>query len=167
VSQIDTNYEQKSFQPFFYSGNIMMQYRNLLIMAALSFISMFILMYMMVDSYSNVYVNLNQFYMASIMTAPMVLIELFLMGSMYTNKKLNALIVLASFMIFFISILFLRKQTAIADKQFLKSMIPHHGAALLMCKQAKLHDPEIIQLCKNITASQQSEIDFMKAKLKP
>jgi len=45
-------------------------------------------------------------------------------------------------------------------------MIPHHGAALLMCQHAHLQDPEIIQLCKNITASQQSEIDFMKEKLK-
>jgi hypothetical protein len=140
-------------------------YRNLFIMAVSSFISMFILMYMMVDSFSNVYVNLNQFYMAGIMTAPMVIIELFVMGSMYPNKKFNTLILVISLAILLLLIFLLRKQIAIGDREFLRSMIPHHGAAILMCKQATLRDPEILALCKNIGTAQQSEIDFMKAKL--
>ena len=45
-------------------------------------------------------------------------------------------------------------------------MIPHHAGAILMCKQASLHDPEIKELYRRIGASQQSEIDLMKAKLK-
>lgn len=142
-----------------------MRYSNLFVMALLSFISMYILMYAMVDKFSNVYSNLNQFYMAGIMTMPMILIELFLMSPMYPKKKLNAVIILASIALFGVFFFFERKQTGIYDKQFLKSMIPHHAAALLMCKESHLQDPEIIQLCKNITASQQSEIDFMKAKL--
>jgi hypothetical protein len=40
---------------------------------ALSFISMYVLMYAMVDRFANVYPNFNQFYMAGLMTAPMVL----------------------------------------------------------------------------------------------
>ena len=142
-----------------------MNYRNLFFMTILSFISMYILMYMMVDSFANVYSNLNQFYMAGIMTAPMVIIELLLMGSMYHNKKLNTFIILLSFSLGMLLIFFLRKQTAISDKEFLKSMIPHHGAAILMCEQASIQDPEIEKLCKNIVSGQQSEIDFMKAKL--
>lgn len=142
-----------------------MRYYNLFIMSVLSFLSMYILMYLMVDQYANIYSNFNQFYMAGIMTIPMIFIELWLMGSMYTNKKLNLLIMLFSCIAFIAFIIGVRKQVAIGDKQFLKSMIPHHAAALLMCKEAQLHDPEIIQLCKNITASQQSEIDFMKSKL--
>ncbi|CAN5192112.1 DUF305 domain-containing protein [soil metagenome] len=141
------------------------KYINLFLMAILSFVSMFILMYIMVDSYSNVYVNFNQFYMAGIMTIPMVIIELFLMRSMYTNKKLNTLIVVGSLVIFMVLIFFVRKQTGISDKQFLKSMIPHHAAAILMCNKAQLQDPEIKALCKNIGSNQQSEIDFMKSKL--
>ena len=142
-----------------------MRYYNLLIMSVLSFLSMYILMYLMVDQYANIYSNFNQFYMAGIMTIPMIFIELWLMGSMYTNKKLNLLIMLFSCIAFIAFIIGVRKQVAIGDKQFLKSMIPHHAAALLMCKEAQLHDHEIIQLCKNITASQQSEINFMKSKL--
>lgn len=142
-----------------------MKYVNLFLMAAFSFISMYILMYMMVDSYANVYSNLNQFYMAGIMTIPMLIIELFLMRSMYTNKKLNILITVGSIGLFITFIFFIRKQTGVADREFLKSMIPHHGAAILMCKQNSLQDPEIQKLCKNIMSTQQSEIDFMKAKL--
>jgi uncharacterized protein (DUF305 family) len=122
-------------------------------------------MYMMVDSYANVYSNLNQFYMAGMMTAPMLIIELLLMGSMYTNRKLNRLILIFSGMLCVLFVVFIRKQTGISDKEFLKSMIPHHGAAILMCKEGSLQDPEIKELCRNIVATQQSEINFMKAKL--
>lgn len=142
-----------------------MKYSNLFLMALLSFVSMFILMYLMVDKYANVYSNLNQWYMAGIMTIPMILLELFLMRSMYTNKKFNALIIIICLVLFIVLLLFVRKQVAIRDKEFLKSMIPHHAAALLMCREAQLHDPEIKELCTTIGKTQQDEIDFMKAKL--
>jgi uncharacterized protein (DUF305 family) len=134
-------------------------------MAALSFVSMYILMYMMVNSYANVYTNLNQFYMAGMMTAPMLIIELLLMESMYPNKELNKILILASLIVGVFFIIGIRKQTAIQDKEFLRSMIPHHAAALLMCEQASLQDPDIQELCKSISLGQQAEIDFMKAKL--
>jgi hypothetical protein len=67
-------------------------YMRLLGMAALSFVSMYVFMYAMVDRFANVYPNLNQFYMAGLMTAPMVLIELALMGTMYPSKILNIII---------------------------------------------------------------------------
>jgi len=143
-----------------------MHYKKLLSMSMLSFIAMFILMYLMVDTYANVYININQFYMAGIMTIPMILIELWLMGAMYTNKKLNTIIIFSSITIFGVLILCMRKQTAVNDQAFLKSMIPHHAAALLMCKEAQLQDPELKQLCENIRRTQRSEIDFMKSKLR-
>lgn len=140
-------------------------YSNLLLMGAFSFISMFILMYMMVDKYANVYPNLNQFYMAGMMTAPMLVSELFLMGSMYPNKAINIFIMIFGLFILILFIFFIRQQTVISDKEFLKSMIPHHAGAILMCKQAPIKDPEIKKLCQSIIASQQSEIDWMKKKL--
>jgi Domain of unknown function (DUF305) len=143
-----------------------MRYVNLLAMAVLSFVSMYTLMYIMVDKFANVYPNLNQLYMAGLMTMPMILIELLFMRPMYHNKKLNIVIGTLSFAIFCLLFLFIRNQTAISDREFLKSMIPHHAAALLMCGEASLQDPEIKALCKNILSTQQSEIDFMKTKLK-
>ena len=65
-------------------------------MTGLSFISMYVLMYAMVNTRGDVYNSLNQVYMAGLMTAPMVVIEMLLMSSMYQNTKLNALLVAAS-----------------------------------------------------------------------
>ena len=75
----------------------------------------------MVNSFANVYPNLNQIYMAGIMAIPMVIIELFFMRSMYQNKKLNVFIITVSLIIFIALLIFIRKQTAIFDKEFLKS----------------------------------------------
>lgn len=141
------------------------EYGKLIIMGILSFISMFILMYMMVDKYANVYSNLNQFYMAGMMTMPMLILELLLMGSMYPSKLINIIIITISFLLLILFIVFIRQQTIISDKEFLKSMIPHHASAILMCNKAPIKDSEIKKLCKNIISSQQSEIDWMKTKL--
>jgi uncharacterized protein (DUF305 family) len=99
--------------------------------------------------------------MAGLMTAPMVLIELFVMRAMYQNKRRNALIIAASVILGLVFFMLIRQQTAIADKQFLRSMIPHHAGAILMCEQP----PKLTQrlkLCGTIISSQQAEIDQMK-----
>jgi hypothetical protein len=141
-------------------------YRHLLIMTVLSFVSMYLLMYAMVNTIGNVYNNFNEFYMAGLMTAPMVMIELLIMSAMYQNQRYNALIVAASVVAGLGFFLLIRQQTAISDKQFLRSMIPHHASAILMCEQAPLHDAEIKELCQGIISGQQAEIDQMKAKLR-
>jgi hypothetical protein len=71
-------------------------YVQLAIMAALSFMSMYVLMYAMVNRFANVYSNLNQFYMAGLMTAPIIVIELALMRSVYDNKNANIVIIAVS-----------------------------------------------------------------------
>lgn len=145
--------------------NMKSMYVNLAIMAVLSFISMFVFMYMMVDSFANVYPNINQIYMAGLMTAPMIVIEIFVMWSMYNNKKANLVIAGVSVLLLILFTAFIRYQTLVGDKQFLKSMIPHHAGAILMCDNPNLRDQEIKDLCKSITIDQQKEIDWMKNKL--
>lgn len=137
-------------------------YLHLLIMVVLSFISMYVLMYSMVNVIGNVYNNFNEFYMAGLMTAPMVLIELLVMRTMYQNKRWNTGIIAASIVLGLAFFLLIRQQAAISDKQFLRSMIPHHGGAILMCQHASIQDSEIKDLCQSIISSQQSEINQMK-----
>ena len=84
-------------------------YRRLLLMAVLSFIAMYVLMYAMVDAFANVYMNVNQFYMAGLMAAPMVIIEVAIMGTMFHHKKLNAAITPMSGTCFSPSALFVRE----------------------------------------------------------
>jgi hypothetical protein len=140
-----------------------MHYKHLAIMTVLSFISMYILMYSMVDRFENVYSSLNQIYMAAVMTAPMVLIELFLMRTMFPDKNRNVVIIVSSVVALIAFFSLIRYQTAITDKQFLRSMIPHHAGAILMCKEAKINDEEIKILCSGIMQGQQREVDQMKA----
>lgn len=140
-------------------------YKHLLIMAILSFIAMYILMYAMVDTFSNVFMNVNQFYMAGLMASPMVIIELIVMRSMYMNKKLNMLLIAVSAILLIGFFVLIRQQAGVGDEQFLKSMIPHHAGAILMCEEANITDPEIKKLCEQINSSQKAEIAQMKAKL--
>jgi uncharacterized protein (DUF305 family) len=120
----------------------------------------------MVNRLENVYPNFNQFYMAGLMTAPMLILELVLMGSMYQNKRLNGLLIaigIGAGLLFWVLI---RQQTAIDDRQFLKSMIPHHAGAILMCEESPSRNPEILRLCREIVASQRAEIAEMKGLLR-
>jgi hypothetical protein len=137
-------------------------YQKLMVMSILSLISMYILMYSMVNVFDDVFNNLNKFYMAFIMTAPMLIFEILLMKSMYQNRTMNAVILAGSAAALVIFFLFIRQQTAINDKEFLRSMIPHHSSAILMCQQASISDFEIKDLCQSIIKSQQQEIDQMK-----
>jgi uncharacterized protein (DUF305 family) len=118
-----------------------MSWNKLAIMAGCSFAVMYILMYAMVDVPGNVYVNGNQFLMAGMMTAAMVIIGVVVMGSMYApSVRVRAgIISVLALILFFIGI---RMQIGISDREFLRSMIPHHGAVL-----------------------QQSEINWMRQKL--
>jgi uncharacterized protein (DUF305 family) len=140
-----------------------MHYQHLVLMAALAFIAMYVLMYAMVDVFGNVYNNVNQLYMAALMTAPMLVIDLLVMRAMYPDPRLNALVMGASILIGVGSWVAIRQQLAVNDAQFLRSMIPHHAGAMLMCRKAPLTNPEIKNLCDDIIAGQQAEIAQMKA----
>jgi hypothetical protein len=141
-------------------------YVRLALMALVSYVAMYVLMYAMVNAFDNVYMNINQAYMAGLMAAPMVLIEIAVMWGMYANKKLNLAIIVASVVALGVFWFLIRQQTGVGDQQFLRSMIPHHAGALLMCDEASITDPEIKSLCESIRTSQQSEIELMKRKLR-
>lgn len=140
-------------------------YLRLLGMAIVSYVAMYVLMYAMVDRFDNVYANVNQFYMAGLMAAPMVLIELVLMRRMYPNRSLNLAIGALSGTALVVFFAMIRSQAAVRDDQFLRSMIPHHAGAILMCEQATLQEPVVVALCASIIKGQQQEIQLMKETL--
>ena len=100
-------------------------YLRLGIMAMLSFVAMYLLMYAMVNTIDDMYMNVNQLYMAGLMAAPMVVIELVVMHAMYHHAKLNLVIIGASIVVGILLLVFIRQQTLVTDRQFLRSMIPH------------------------------------------
>lgn len=140
-------------------------YRRLGLMVLASFVAMYILMYAMVDSIFNVFNNINQLYMVGLMSAPMVIFEILIMKSMksmYAIKKLNFAILVVSSVVGLICWAGVRNQMAVGDEQFIRSMIPHHASAVLMCNKANVSDSEIKNLCQQILTSQNREIDQMK-----
>lgn len=101
--------------------------------------------------------------MAGLMAMPMVVFEVIIMRNMYTNKKRNAVVISASIILLIAFFLSIRFQAAVGDKEFVRGMIPHHAAAILMAKEAPSQDREIQKLQQEIITSQQREIAEMKA----
>ncbi|ESQ88004.1 hypothetical protein ABAC460_17585 [Asticcacaulis sp. AC460] len=124
---------------------------------------MFILMFVMVDTFADVVPNINFIYMALVMAAPMGIIMLASMPMMYADKKKNVICYAVLAVLFVGSFAFIRNQTFVGDQGFLDSMIPHHSGAILMCRKAKIEDPEVKALCLGIEKSQHQEIDQMNA----
>lgn len=134
-------------------------------MAAVSFVAVYVLLYAVVDSPGDAYANLNQAYLAALVIAPMILIELLFMGAMYPNRTLNTVLLATCVAGLVVAGLAIRGQAAIGDRQLLRSMIPHHSAAVLMCRQAAVTDAEVRDLCAAIVANHQRDIERMKALL--
>jgi uncharacterized protein (DUF305 family) len=133
---------------------------------ALSAVVMYLSMYAMIDTLQSFYNNINQVYMALMMAAPMVVIMLLTMRSMYPNAALNTMLYAGSVLVFLLSFAAIRYQVPVGDRQFLRSMIPHHSGAIVMCEQAKLSNPEIKGLCTQIIKSQREEIAQMRSLLR-
>ena len=93
------------------------------------------------------------------MTAMMPL----MMRSMYPDRTLNLIVCLGSAILFVAAFAATRTQALVGDSQFLRSMIPHHSGAILMCEKAQISDPEIASLCRQIIRSQAQEIEQKKA----
>ncbi|MBN9319263.1 MAG: DUF305 domain-containing protein [Caulobacterales bacterium 32-69-10] len=140
-------------------------YVMLAVNLSLSLAVMYFAMFTMIFSWGEFIQNINFFYMALVMWAPMAVVMLLTMKSMYMNSKLNVLLHVAFVAIFLLSLIGIRAQGLVGDRQFVQSMIPHHSGALLMCKEASLKDPELRDLCygpDGIIASQTREIKQMK-----
>ncbi len=138
-------------------------YRSLAIELAVDFVIMFLVMYTMIATFNHFYVNLNQLYMTLMMVTAMALVMLVSMRSMFPSRRLNVAIGLGASLVFLASFGAMRTQAGIGDEQFLRSMIPHHSGAILMCEQASLIDPELVALCDDIVRGQGREIEQMKA----
>ena len=141
-------------------------YRIFALNLALSLVIMYVAMFAMIWRGKEFVQNLNFLYMALVMWAPMAIVMLLTMKSMYRNKQLNTAFYLCFALVGVLSFAALRDQTIVGDRQFVRSMIPHHSGAILMCERAVFRDPEIRELCfgpQGIVKSQEREIAQMEA----
>jgi uncharacterized protein (DUF305 family) len=129
----------------------------------LSLAVMYLVMFSMIDGWGDFRHNLNTFYMALTMVAPMGILMLATMRGMYRRRALNAALYAVLALLFLAALAGTRQQTVIGDRQFIASMVPHHSGAILMCREASLRDPELVKLCERISSSQRREIEQMNA----
>lgn len=129
---------------------------------ALSFVVMLLLTFSMIRTLDHFYLNLSNTYMALMMVAPMGVIMMIVMWSMFKNRTLNVALTVGFVVLFGLAFLLGRNEALVGNEQFLKSMIPHHSRAILVCQEADISDPEIVELCREIVETQKQEIDQMK-----
>ena len=135
----------------------------------LSLIIMYLAMFAMIWSLGEFVKNINFFYMALVMWAPMAIVMMLTMKSMFMNTKINMILYAAFGSILVLSLWGIRAQGLVDDRRFVESMIPHHSGALTMCNRASLRDAEVRDLCfkqNGIVESQTREIKQMQGILK-
>ena len=126
------------------------------------FFIMWSLTYVGVAALDHVFLNVNRFYMAVVMVAPMVLVMLAFMHHMFGNKRLNIALYAVSALVFVSAFAAIRAQAFVGDVQLSRSMIPHHSVAIKTCERASLNDSETVELCNQIVKAQREEIAQMR-----
>lgn len=140
----------------------MSSYRLFGAMITTSTVAMFILMYLNTYAFSHVSWSETRLYMAILMGATMAIIMLSFMLGMYTNRKANITIYVASLAIFAGSLYLVRSQETVQDVSWMKAMIPHHSIAILTSERAELSNPRVRKLAEQIITTQREEIAEMQ-----
>lgn len=138
-------------------------YLKLAIMLVISFFLMYGIMFLNVDRSHDIYLSITRLYMSLLMVSPMAILMLFMMPAMYPRKTTNKLITVCSTVVFLLSLLCLRTQFPVNDREYMKAMIPHHSSAILTSKHARIKNPRVRILADSIIRSQRREIAEMKA----
>ncbi|WKB81079.1 DUF305 domain-containing protein [Cellulophaga lytica] len=142
-------------------------YKTFFLMLGLSFIAMYITMYLNTYSIDHVWFSLTRFYMTCLGISTMAVIMWFFMRKMYNDKKKNIATLAGSFILFVSALGLVRTQAPIiGDVLWMKAMIPHHSIAILTSERADIKDPEVKKLADDIIKAQKKEIEEMKAMIK-
>ena len=145
----------------------MSNYTKFFLMLGLSFIAMYITMYLNTYEFDHVYFSLTRFYMSCLGISTMAVIMWFFMRNMYKNKKKNIAILLGSLVLFLGALGLVRDQkSTVDDVLWMRAMIPHHSIAILTSERADIQDPEVKKLANDIIKAQKKEIEEMKAMIK-
>ncbi|TCI24121.1 DUF305 domain-containing protein [Exiguobacterium sp. SH3S2] len=140
----------------------MKAYMKFGLMILVSTFLMYWLMFLNVYQLDHIFFSQTRLYMALIMGSVMAFVMLLFMWGMYKNKKLNAIILGASALVFALSLWLVRSQTTVDDVSWMRAMIPHHSIAILTSERAEIEDPRVKQLSEEIIEAQEREIAEMK-----
>ncbi|WP_288255000.1 DUF305 domain-containing protein [uncultured Hydrogenophaga sp.] len=141
----------------------MHMYRRFTAMIATSTVVMLPLMYLNTYAADHVFFSETRTYMALVMGAAMALIMLAFMRGMLTNRRFNAVVVVAAIAVFAAALWLVRSQETVDQVSYMKAMIPHHSIAILTSERAHISDPRVRRLADDIIETQRREIAEMKS----
>ena len=137
-------------------------YPKFALIMAVSFVIMYLVMFLNVAEIDHIYNSLTRFYMTTLMIATMAISMLLFMWKMYPNRKINMAIIAFATVSFFGTFYLLRTQTPVSDIQYMKAMIPHHSSAIMTSSNVEFEDAELKKLAQDIIIAQEKEIKQMK-----
>ena len=117
-------------------------------------------------SINDIYISLTLFYGGLLMASNMIwaheIVHYLSMG--HFNNYVFSFGIICSILV---SILLLRKQLMVDDKQWLRRMISHHSTALTTTHEIYIRstNPKLKKLAKEIIEAQEKEIQLMKSML--
>lgn len=141
---------------------VSMKYSTFAFMIMVGTFIMFGLMYFNTFSLDHLFFSETRSYMALMMGAVMAMVMLIFMWKMYPNKKLNAVVLIVSSVVFCVSLWLVRSQATVEDVAYMRAMIPHHSIAILTSERANINDPRVRKLADGIIEAQRKEIVEMK-----
>lgn len=133
-------------------------YSRFFLMILTSMVVMYALMYFNTYESEHIYWSDTRFFMLLVMGGAMSVVMLSFMLGMYQNKLLNGAIFSGGFLLMALGVYLTRSQVTIGDEAWMKGMIPHHSIAILTSKRAKLQDPRVRKLAREIIEAQEREI---------
>jgi uncharacterized protein (DUF305 family) len=139
-----------------------MSYGRFAVMITASTVIMFGLMYLNTFATDHIWYSQTRSWMALMMGAAMALVMLSFMWSMYKSRTANITIVIASLVVFAVSLWLVRSQETVSDVSYMKAMIPHHSIAVLTSERAHIRDPRVRKLADGIIEAQVREIGEME-----
>jgi hypothetical protein len=110
------------------------------------------------NNMNDIRITLNDIYMVFLMIGWMLL---------FTGIYYKMIIYLwFGLIIVIVSLIFIKNQIFISEKQYIKNMIPHHSMAILMSKKLLKNNknitPKLAILANNIIDAQEKEIQILK-----
>lgn len=140
-----------------------MNYARFGAMIAVSTLVMYGLMYLNTYELGHVWFSQTRMWMALLMGAVMAAVMLGFMWKMYGNSRANIAILVASALVFSLSLWLVRSQTTVDDVAYMEAMIPHHSIAIMTSERAHIRDPRVRALADGIWSAQVKEIAEMEA----
>lgn len=131
-------------------------------MIATSTAVMFFLMYQLIYSTDHATFSMNRMIASLLMGCVMTVVMLGYMWAMYKGMATKIAVVAGAAVLAIILLWVNRGQALIDDRQFMKSMIPHHSIAINNARKATISDPRVRELADEIIESQVREITEMK-----